>query len=139
MKKIATFRYNFLFFLVALLYCLDFDTVRAQETKKDTLYLNEWFDRQYNLAEERVISDMRFDGVSYNNYSAYFYRRETEINESLYRIVKKVSLKPRDRIKLSDRIFFTINNEYLPGFLQLYQMPIPNPPENPRIIYEDGD
>jgi len=139
MKKIATFRYNFLFFLVALLYCLDFDTVRAQETKKDTLYLNEWFDRQYNLAEERVISDMRFDGVSYNNYSAYFYRRETEINESLYRIVKKVSLKPRDRIKLSDRIFFTINNEYLPGFLQLYQMPIPKPPENPRIIYEDGD
>ncbi len=134
MKKIATLTYKIFVALIVLLCCLDYETVRAQEAKKDTLYLNEWVERQYNFTQDRVISDMSFNGFDSNDYSAYHYRRNSELSENLYEVIRRINLRPRDRVKLTDRIYFTINNEYIPGFLQLYQMPIPKPPENPELI-----
>ena len=139
MNKIATLTYKIFVAVIALLCCLDYETVRAQEAKKDTLYLNEWFERQYNLTQDRVFSDMRFNGFDSNDYSAYHYRRNNEISENLYEVIKKINLRPRDRIRLTDRIYFTINNEYIPGFLHHYQMPYPKPSENPELIRKEDN
>ncbi len=72
------------------------------------------------------------------DYSVYYFRRSVEINLELYEMIKRVTLRSRDRIKLKDQIFFTINNEYIPGFMQLYTLPVTKLPEDPDKVYEDN-
>ena len=116
------------------------DTGIAQDHGEETFNLNNILEREFDIHRNIIAFDKRFGDFNTWNYSAYNYRRALEINRQLYDNISKLTLSPRDRIKLTDRIFFSIHNKYIPGFMQLYTMPIAKPPENPNLIYEnDGN
>jgi len=111
----------------------------AQEAKKDTLYLNNLIEREFQIHQNIVDFNNRFGDFNTWNYSVYHYRSPFEINQQLYNNLSKLTLKRRDRIKVIDRVYFSIHNEYIPGFMQLYKMPITKSPENPNLIYENEE
>lgn len=110
----------------------------AQDQDKETFYLNNYLEREFEIHRNIIAFDKRFGDFNRWNYTVYHYRRTFEINQQLYNNLSRLTLKPRDRIKLADRIFFSIHNKYTPGFMQLYTMPIAKPPKNPNLIYENG-
>ncbi|MGF1669686.1 MAG: hypothetical protein ACFCU6_04495 [Balneolaceae bacterium] len=113
-------------------------TVSAQEARKDTVYLHELIERDFDITRDRVTMDYMLRDFDTMDYSVYYFRRSVEINLELYEMIKRVTLRSRDRIKLKDQIFFTINNEYIPGFMQLYTLPVTKLPEDPDKVYEDN-
>jgi len=110
----------------------------AQDQDKETFYLNNYLEREFEIHRDIATFDIRFGEFKTWDYNVYYYRRTFEINQQLYDNISKLILTPRDRIRLTDRVFFSLHNKYIPGFMQLYTMPIAKPPENPNLIYENG-
>lgn len=108
----------------------------AQDQDKETFYLNNYLEREFEIHRNIATFDIRFGEFKTWDYNVYYYRRTFEINQQLYDNIRKLILTPRDRIKLTDRVFFSIHNKYIPGFMQLYTMPIAKPPKKPNLIYK---